>query len=73
MASKATLKIRVTNQRGHSTVQFTSGGKYVSFLTNGFQRTLTQQPLFSTASPSTFWLAVLAAVQTSFTNNPNPP
>lgn len=73
MASKATLKIRVTTQRGHQTVQFTSGGKAVSFQTSGYQRTLTQQPLVGQSSLAAYWTAVIAQVQASITNTPNPP
>lgn len=73
MAQRATLKIRVTGQRGHSTIQFSSGGRYVSMTTAGYQRTLGNQPLLPTTSLEAFWAAVIAQVTASLVASPNPP
>jgi hypothetical protein len=70
MAAKAELTIRVTSSRGHSTVSYTSKGRYVSFTTAGYQRELLGQPIQPTTSLEAFWLAVLGIVQADITANP---
>lgn len=72
MANQAKLTIRVAPTRGGCTVSFSSGGKYVSFSANGYQRTLLSQPIQPTSSLDVFWLSVLAIVQASITANPGP-
>ena len=73
MASKSEIVIRVTAARGHSTVTYTSKGRYISFQTAGYQRQLLSQPIQPTASLQAFWLSVLAIVQADLTANPTPP
>lgn len=73
MASQAKLTIRVTSSRGGSTVSFSSNGRYVSFNTSGYQRSLLEQPVQPTTGLSVFWLSVLAAVTAAIEANPNPP
>lgn len=70
MATKAEISIRVTSSRGKSTVSYTSKGRYVSFVTSGYQRQLINEPIQSTASLSAFWLGVLEAVVADITANP---
>lgn len=70
MATKAEISIRVTSSRGKSTVSYTSKGRYVSFVTSGYQRQLINEPIQSTASLSAFWLGVLDAVVADITANP---
>lgn len=70
MATKAEISIRVTSSRGKSTISYTSKGRYVSFVTSGYQRQLINEPIQSTASLSAFWLGVLDAVVADITANP---
>ena len=70
MATKAEISIRVTSSRGKSTISYTSKGRYVSFVTSGYQRQLINEPIQSTASLSAFWLPVLDAVVADITANP---
>lgn len=72
MASMAKITVRVTSSRGASVVQFTSAGQYVSTPENGYNVTLTGQPLLPTTDQKTFWTAVLTAVQANITANPSP-
>lgn len=72
MATQAKITVRVTSSRGASTVQFTSVGNYVSTPVNGYQITLTGQPIQPTADDKTFWTSVLAIVQAYITDNPSP-
>lgn len=69
MASKAEIVIRVYASRGGSTIQYTSKGRYISFTTNGYNKTLNNQPIQPTASLKVFWEAILAAVQADVTAN----
>lgn len=73
MASMAKMTIRVTSSRGASTVRISSNGRYVSFNTSGYQRTLTGQPVQPTTSLAAFWTSILAIVQESITTTPAPP
>jgi hypothetical protein len=73
MASRAVITIRVTSARGGSTVQYTTKGKYISFLTNGYQRLLRSQPIQSTASLEGFWVPILNTVVADITAHPTPP
>ena len=67
MASQAKLTVRVTSQRAGSTIQFSTGGRYISLPTNGIGDTLTKQPVMTTASAQAFWLQVLPLVQAAIT------
>ncbi len=73
MASMAKMTIRVGSSRGASTVSISSNGRYVSFNTSGYQRTLSGQPVQPTTSLETFWASILAIVQESLTTTPAPP
>ena len=70
MASQAKLTVRVKSSRGASRIEYSTGGRYVSFNADGYERYLTGQPILGTASLSAFWLAVLAIVQADITANP---
>lgn len=70
MATKAEITIRVTSSRGKSTVSYTSKGRYVSFVTSGYQRELLGQPIQPTSGLSVFWLSVLNIVLADITANP---
>lgn len=69
MASKSEIVIRVYPTRGGCTVQYTSKGRYISFQTAGYNRTLTLQPIQPTQSLKGFWLSVLALVQADVSAN----
>lgn len=73
MASMAKMTIRVTSSRGASTVRISSNGRYVSFNTSGYQRTLSGQPVQPTTSLQAFWASILAITQESLTTTPAPP
>lgn len=60
MATTARLDIRVTSSRSASKVVVSTTGRYVSTPMNTIEITAGSQPLFTTASPKAFWLAVLA-------------
>ena len=70
MATKAEISIRVTSSRGKSTISYTSKGRYVSFVTSGYQRQLLAQPIQPTSSLSALWLSVLETVVADITANP---
>lgn len=70
MASKAEIVIRVRSSRGHSTIEYTSKGRYVSFTTSGYQRQMLGQAIQPTTSLSSFWLSVLGLVADDITANP---
>jgi hypothetical protein len=63
MASQSKLTVRVTSSRGGSKISVTSGGRYVSLVTNTVAAELLEQPIQPTASEAVFWTSVLAAVQ----------
>jgi hypothetical protein len=67
MAGQAKLTIRVTGNRGSSTVQFSSTGRYVSLVTGGLNTQLLGQPIQPTSDVLTFWRSVLALVQAELT------
>lgn len=73
MASQAKLTIRVQANRGSSVVSFTSNGRYVSFTTAGYQRSLSGQPIQTTTSLEAFWAGVLNTVLANLTAEPAPP
>lgn len=73
MASGAKLTIRVRANRGTSVVSFSTTGKYVSTLVNGYQRQLTGQPIQPTSSTAAFWESVLAIVVANIQGDPTPP
>lgn len=60
MATTARLDIRVTSSRSASKVVVSTTGRYVSTPVNTVEAVGTGLPLFTTASPKAFWLAVLA-------------
>lgn len=62
MANKSELRITVTSSRNASTVRLRSVGRYRGLSTNTITATLTGLPLFTTASESAFWTAVLAQI-----------
>jgi hypothetical protein len=62
MASQAKLTIRVGSQRGASSVQYSTAGRYISLSTNGLTDQLSRQPIQPTSSAKAFWLSVLAIV-----------
>jgi hypothetical protein len=70
MANEAKIVIGVDSSRGHSTISYSSKGRYVSFTTGGYQRELLGEPIQPTSSLSAFWLAVLQAVVADITANP---
>jgi hypothetical protein len=63
MAQSADIRIWVTSSRTQSTVRYRTAGRYGSISVNTVSDLLRSQPLFTTASPEAFWLAVLAVVQ----------
>jgi hypothetical protein len=69
MASKSEIVIRVYSNRGSSTVQYTSKGRYVSFSTAGYNSTLNRQPIQPTSALKTFWESVLGIVLADITAN----
>lgn len=73
MASNPKITIRVYSARGSSKMQYTTTGRYVSFTTAGYQRTLPLLPLQPTASLTVFWQSVLNTILADLTANPNPP
>lgn len=62
MAGESKITIRVTSSRGASTVTYSSNGRYVSFVTSGYQRQLLGQPIQPTSSLKAFWASVLGIV-----------
>jgi hypothetical protein len=73
MAELAKLTIRVRSNRTGTQVQFTSTGRYKSLQTAGYNRDVTGLPLQQNETISAFWLAIIAEIQTSITNDPTPP
>lgn len=67
MASQAKMTIRVQSARGHSTVQFSTTGRYFSLTTGGLNEQLLAQPVQPTSSNLVFWQSVLALVQAEIT------
>lgn len=63
MANQASIVIRVDANRGSSTVQYTSKGRYASLQTAGYNVRLPKQALQPTVDKKTFWASVLAIVQ----------
>lgn len=62
MANQSQLRVTVTSSRNASTIRVRSVGRYRGLSTNTTDVTLQGQPLFTTASESAFWTAVLAAI-----------
>lgn len=62
MAGESKITIRVTSSRGASVVSYSSNGRYVSFVTSGYQRQLLSQPIQPTSSLKAFWASVLGIV-----------
>lgn len=69
MASRAVITIRVTSSRGASTVQYTTKGRYISFVTAGYQRLLRREPIQPTTSLKDFWTSVLSVVSSDITSS----
>lgn len=67
MANRARISIWVTSTRGASQVRYNTVGRYVSTDVNTISDYLHSQPIFTTASPAAFWLAVLPIVQADIT------
>jgi hypothetical protein len=63
VATTARMDVRVTSTRSASKIVISTVGRYVSTPVNTIEITAAAQPLFTTASPKAFWLAVLAIVQ----------
>lgn len=63
MADTAKMTLYVTGARTSSTVKVRTTGRYASLQVNGLDIDLLNQPLFPTTDDTTFWKAVLAAVQ----------
>lgn len=63
MANQAKIVVTVTAQRGASTINFSTKGRYISLPTNGITANLPRQPIQSTASALAFWQSVLTIVQ----------
>jgi hypothetical protein len=62
MASQAKITVRVGSQRGGSSVQYSTAGRYISLPTNAINASLPRQPIQPTSSAKAFWLSVLAIV-----------
>lgn len=62
MANQAKMTITVTAQRGASTINFSTKGRYISLPVNGISASLLRQPIQPTASSLAFWQSVLAVV-----------
>lgn len=69
MAAESKITIRVNSSRGASTVSYTTNGRYVSFVTSGYQRSLMGEPIQPTSSLKAFWTSVLAIVQADIAAN----
>lgn len=67
MASNASIHIRVRSARGHSIIQYTSKGRYVSLTTAGYNRLLPPASLQPTSSNKAFWTSVVALVAADIT------
>lgn len=70
VASRSKITITVTSTRGGSQVNYTTNGRYASLNTNTLGQYLPSEPLFTTATPQAYWLAVLAAVTAAVTAGP---
>lgn len=63
MAQSADIRIWVSKSATQSTVRYRTAGRYGQLSANTVSNLLRSQPLFTTATPEAFWLAVLAVVQ----------
>jgi hypothetical protein len=62
MANQAKMTITVTSQRGASTINFSTKGRYISLPVNGISANLPRQPVQPTANSLVFWQSVIAIV-----------
>ena len=58
----AKLTIRVSAQRGASTISYSTNGRYVSLSVNDVRDELLRQPIQPTSGSKAFWGSVLALV-----------
>ncbi|HEV2225138.1 MAG TPA: hypothetical protein VGR84_19250 [Candidatus Acidoferrales bacterium] len=70
MASTSKIVISVQAARGSTRVSYSTKGRYVSFITNGYQRQLLQQSLQPTSSLSAYWQSVIGLVLADIEANP---
>lgn len=70
MAKGSHMHIRVYSARGSSSIQYSTGGRYVSLTTNQISSILRSQPILTTASQHQFWAAVLAIVTADMATKP---
>lgn len=70
MAVRSKFVIVVTKTSGSSIVSYSTKGRYGQINTNTLTQLLRSQPLFTTATPQAYWLAVLAAVTAAVTAGP---
>lgn len=72
MATISRITVTVTSSRGASTVNISTNGRYVSFPTRGYNRSLTGQPIQPTTSLGAYWLSALAIVMANLSADPTP-
>jgi len=62
--------ITVHPYRGSCKVTYSTKGKYVSLIVNGYQEQLTGQPIQTTASQQAFWNSILNIVEADIATKP---
>lgn len=72
VAQLAKLDLRVTKTRSKSRLRLSSHGAYASLQVNTVRVDEPSQPLYTTAGPRAFWLAVLADATAAVTALPGP-
>ena len=70
MANQSKMTVRVTSQRGASSISYSTGGRYVNLATNTISDSLSRQPIQPTSSEKAFWLSVLGIVTADVTSLP---
>lgn len=72
MAQLAKMTVNVKKTQTKSQVRVATAGSYASLVVNTVKPNLTSQPLYTTAGPKAFWLAVLADVTAAVNALPGP-
>lgn len=72
MAQLAKMTVSVQKTQTKSKVRIATAGSYASLVVNNVEISLPTQPLYTTAGPRAFWLAVLADVTAAVTAFPGP-
>lgn len=72
MAQLAKLTLRVTKTKTKSRLRVGTTGAYASLIVNNIEHDDSARPLYTTAGPRAFWLAVLADATAAVTALPGP-